>query len=104
MAYFVAKELHKRPLDILTTWNCEELLVAYGFYANVHARERYEMMSPKDRAQNKDADGRPAPLQWYDRWAVLFVTPEQMSELAKDTENRTNKDELSKAAEIFFGN
>lgn len=103
MAYFVAKELNMRPLDILTKWNCEELLVAYGYYANLHSNENYSMLSPKERAQHKDADGHPAPLTWLDRWAVLFVTPEQMEELASDTEDRTNQDELTRAASIFFG-
>ena len=103
MAYFVAKELNLRPLDILTKWNCEELLVAYGYYANIHSYENYAMYSPKDRAQHRDAEGRPAPITWLDRWAVLFVTPEQMKELAEDTKDRNNQDELSRAASIFFG-
>lgn len=102
MAYFVAKELNLRPLDILTKWNCEELLVAYGYYANIHAYENYSMMSPKDRAQHRDVEGRPAPITWLDRWAVLFVTPEQMKELSEDTKDRDNQDELSRAASIFF--
>lgn len=90
-------------MDILTGWTCEELLVAYGVYANAHSQENYNMLSKKERAQHKDADGKPAPLGWLDRWAVLFVTPEQMKELADDTNGRDNQDELSKAAEIFFG-
>lgn len=61
------------------------------------------MLSPKERAMHKDSNGRSAPITWLDRWAVLFVTPEQMQELASDTDNRTNKDELSKMAEVFFG-
>lgn len=102
MAYFVAKELNMRPYEILTGWTCEELLVSYGVYANSHAHERFAMMSPKERAMHKDENGRPAPLTWLDRWAVLFVTPEQMNELASDTVDRKNQDELSRAAEIFF--
>ena len=103
MAYFVAKELNLRPLSILTEWCCEELLVAYGFYANMHSYENYSMLTPKDRAQHKDVEGHPAPITWLDKWAVLFVTPEQMQELANDTKDRSNQDDLSRAASIFFG-
>lgn len=102
MAYFVAKELNIRPLEILNHWNCEELLVAYGHYANMHSNENFSMLSPKERAQHKDSNGKPAPLTWLDRWAVLFVSTEQMKELADDTVDRTNQDELTKAASIFF--
>lgn len=102
MAYFVGKELHIRPYTIMTEWTCEELLVAYGHYANQHAAENYAMISPKDRATHKDADGRPAPLTWLDRWAVLFVTPEQMEEMSKEVEGKNNPDDLQKAAQIFF--
>lgn len=103
MAYFVAKELHLRPLDILTTWNCEELLVAYGYYANQHAAENYASISPKERATHKDADGHPQPITWLDRWAVLFVTPEQMEEMNSDTKNvQKNQDEISEIASIFL--
>lgn len=102
MAYFVAKELHLRPMDILENWGCEELLVAYGTYANNHSQERFSMLSPKERATHKDEKGRPAPITWLDRWAVLFVTSEQLEKLNSDTKDRTNQDDLSKAAEIFF--
>ena len=102
MAYFVARELHLRPLEILTSWNCEELLVAYGYYANIHSNENYSMLSPKERSKHKDSEGRPAPMTWLDRWAVLFVTPDQMKEIAEDKRTE-NKDDIQKAAEIFFG-
>lgn len=102
MAYFVAKELHLRPMDILTGWSCEELLVAYGHYANAHSAERFMTMTPKERANHKDERGRPDPITWLDRWAVLFVTPEQLEKLNEDVENRTHKDGLSEAAAIFF--
>lgn len=102
MAYFVAKELNMRPYSVLTEWTCEELLVAYGHYANQHSNERYSMLSPKERRLHKDEDGKADPLSWLDRWSVLFVTPEQMSELAKDVDGREGQDELSRAAEIFF--
>lgn len=103
MAYYVAKELNIRPMDILTGWSCEELLVSYGYYANAHAQESFLMMSPKERATHKDANGRSAPITWLDRWAVLFVTPDQIEELNSDTEDRSGQDELSKMAEVFFG-
>lgn len=42
MAHYVAKELHIRPNEILDTWGCAELLVAYGEYANETAYENYK--------------------------------------------------------------
>lgn len=102
MAYFVAKELHLRPYEIMTEWTCEELLVAYGFYANVKSAQNFAMISPKDRATHKDENGRPAPIGWLDRWAVLFVTPDQMAELSEDIGHKKSEDDLQMAARMFF--
>lgn len=100
MAYFVAKELHMRPTDILNNWTCEELMVAYGEYANRHSNEYVEMTPKKEWAKHNP------PITWLDRWAVLFVDKQQMAELAKDQERdkQMAKDEadITEAAKILF--
>lgn len=100
MAYFVAKELHLRPTEILNNWCCEELLVAYGEYANVHSAEYVEMTPKKEWAKHKP------PITWLDRWAVLFVSPEQIKELTDDQkkDKKQAKDEIdiAEAAKILF--
>ena len=101
MAYFVAKELHIKPAEILTTWNCEELMVAYGYYANIHSNEYVEMTPKKEWAKHKP------PITWLDRWAVLFVDTWQMQDLAADN-NKAKEDEkkeadIAEAARIIFG-
>lgn len=101
MAYFVAKELHMKPADILTTWNCEELMVAYGYYANIHSNEYIETIPKKEWGKHKP------PITWLDRWAVLFVDAEQMQELARDEEqaekNKKKEADIEEAARIIFG-
>lgn len=101
MAYFVAKELHMKPTDILTKWNCEELMVAYGYYANIHSNEYVEMIPKKEWAKHKP------PITWLDRWAVLFVDKKQMKELVEDKENtaiQSKKEaEIDEVARIIFG-
>lgn len=42
MAHYVGKVLHIRPNEILDTWGCPELLVAYGQYANEVSQQNYE--------------------------------------------------------------
>lgn len=101
MAYFVAKELHMKPADILTTWNCEELMVAYGYYANIHSNEYVEMTPKKEWAKHKP------PITWLDRWAVLFVGQDELDEIAKDEKkyaDRSKKEaDIEEAARIIFG-
>lgn len=101
MAYFVAKELHMKPSEILTTWNCEELMVAYGYYANIHSNEYVEMTPKKEWAKHKP------PITWLDRWAVLFVDANQMRELAEDNANseadQKKEADIAEAARIIFG-
>lgn len=95
MAYLVAKELSLRPLEILTTWSCEELLVAYGVYANAHSKEAYDMKSKADRRKEK--------LTWLDRWAVPFFTQGQMSDFGEVIEEENKEaEELTKIAETLF--
>lgn len=101
MAYFVAKELHMKPSDILTTWNCEELMVAYGYYANIHSNEYVEMTPKKEWAKHKP------PITWLDRWAVLFVGQDELDEIAKDNEQSSEQSkkeaDIEEAARIIFG-
>ena len=78
MVHFVAKELGMRPYTILTEWTIEELLVAYGEYANIHAKESYDMMSPKERAKKH--------IQPLDRYAVLFIPLETALEMQNNPE------------------
>lgn len=101
MAYFVAKELHMKPADILTTWNCEELMVAYGYYANIHSNEYVEMTPKKEWAKHKP------PITWLDRWAVLFVGQDELDEIAKDEKKYADQSkkeaDIEEAARIIFG-
>ena len=99
MAYFVAKELHLRPLDILSDWSCEELLVAYGYYADQKSAEYVETVPKKEWAKKH--------ITWLDRWAVLFITQDQADELTKDEEEAENSikasESLANASQILFG-
>ena len=101
MAYFVAKELHMKPSDILTEWTCEELMVAYGYYANIHSNEYVETVPKKEWGKHKP------PITWLDRWAVLFVDSAQMAELQRNSSNTaqdTAKETgIEEAARIIFG-
>lgn len=90
-----------KPSEILTTWNCEELMVAYGYYANIHSNEYVEMTPKKEWAKHKP------PITWLDRWAVLFVDTNQMRELAEDNANseeaQKKEADIAEAARIIFG-
>lgn len=98
MAHFVAKELGIRPYQILTEWTVEELMVAYGEYANIHARESYEMMSPKERAKK-----RVLPT---DRWAVKFISLEDALNMQKngldESTRRQNEIDLQEMADMLL--
>lgn len=50
MAHYVGKVLHIRPNEILDTWGCPELVVAYGEYANEVSQENYEEWRHMDAA------------------------------------------------------
>ncbi len=99
MAYFVAKELHLRPLEILTTWSCEELLVAYGNYANSKTSSFIDATPKKEWAKQH--------ITWLDRWAVLFITQDQAEELTRDeavaSKSLVDADSLKAAGQILFG-
>lgn len=99
MAYFVAKVLHLRPMEILTEWTCEELLVAYGFYADQKSAEYVETVPKKEWAKKG--------ITWLDRWAVLFITQDQAEELTKDIDELPQRlkasESMENAAQILFG-
>ena len=97
MAYFVARELHIRPYEILTTRTCEELCVAYGEYANIHSNEAYESRMSMFRKNEKPK--RPTPDE---RWAVIFVTREELAQMHKEAKERENKPNLADLASNFF--
>ena len=97
MAYFVARELHIRPYEILTTWTCEELAVAYGEYANIHSNEAYETRMSFFRKNEKPK--RPAPEE---RWAVIFVTREELAEMHRAAEEKPDRPNLADLAANFF--
>lgn len=107
MAYAVAKELGLRPRSVML-WDPEELVVAFGVYANQHAAEAFEMSS----AQFKKNKQKPKPPTWLDRWAVLFMTEDQVEKMMEEQEeaernrNKTMTDEetMRNAANILFGN
>lgn len=90
-----------KPAEILTTWNCEELMVSYGYYANIHSNEYVEMIPKKEWGKHKP------PITWLDRWAVLFVDSQQMQELAEgaaqSSENKKQEADIEEAARIIFG-
>lgn len=92
MAYFVAKQVGVRPMEVLVNWTCEELLVAYGMYANSESKQGYDMLNPKERAQKK--------LTWLDRWAMPFFKEEDMTVSAEDS---AQIEEMNKIAQTIFG-
>lgn len=61
MAYYVAKVLHMRPLDILNNWTSPELIVAYGHYANQVTSENYENWKNLD---TKTRSKHPKPSEY----------------------------------------
>lgn len=97
MAYFVARELHIRPYEILTTWTCEELCVAYGEYANIHSNEAYEARMSLFRKNEKPK--KPSPDE---KWAVIFVTREELAEMHKKAEEQAKRPNLADLASNFF--
>lgn len=97
MAYFVAKELHLRPREVLENWTCEELLVAYAHYANQKTQESFEMLDKKERAKKKMTE--------LDRWAMPFITELQVQQLTSpEPKQETSPDEMAKVADLIFGN
>lgn len=96
MAYFVARELHIRPYEILTKWTCEELCVAYGEYANIHSNEAYETRMASFR---KDKPRRPSPDE---KWAVIFVTREELARMHETAKEKDDRPNLADLAQNFF--
>lgn len=95
MAYSVAKELSLRPMTILTEWSCEELLVAYGVYANQHSKEGFDAMSKVERRKKN--------LNYLDRWAVPFLSRNQLESFSETVEDESEQaEEMAKIAEALF--
>lgn len=67
MAYRVAKVLHIRPNEILSTWCAPELIVAYGQFENERTYKNYKEWESLDKKMKKSVE-RPQ------QWAVKFVT------------------------------
>lgn len=83
-------------MEILTTWTCEELLVAYGIYANQNSSSYYDMLSKKERYTKG--------MTPNDRWAMPFVTMDQLSEMNQQTANDKERlDDAKAIAEAIFG-
>lgn len=84
-----------RPLEILTTWSCEELLVAYGTYANAHSKENYDMMTQAERRKKK--------LSYFDRWAMPFFLRGDVEKLAEAvSQENAQAQEMGRIAEALF--
>lgn len=83
-------------MEILTEWTCEELLVAYGIYANQNSSSYYDMLSKKERYTKG--------MTQNDRWAMPFVTMEQLSEMNQQTaDDKERLDDAKAIAEAIFG-
>lgn len=95
MAYFVAKELGMRPLEILNNWSCEELLVAFGVYGNQMSAKAYEM-TPKQERRKKH-------MTELDRYIMPFFTETDVARLYEEPKQKNEPDEMEKIANIIFG-
>lgn len=69
MAHYVGKTLHIRPSEILDTWGCAELIVAYGEYANEVSQESYEIWKAGDKKGKRP-----------DKFHVEFFTLEDLQD------------------------
>lgn len=95
MAYFVAKELGMRPIEILNDWSCEELLVAFGVYGNQMSAKAYEM-TPKQERRKKQ-------MTELDRYVMPFFTETDLAKLYAEPVRKTEPDDMEKIANIIFG-
>lgn len=86
-----------KPSAILTKWNCEELMVAYGVYIDQKSNEYVESIPEREWAKHK-----PEPISWLDRWAVLFIGRDQMAELANDQKKTLDQMDVIEAAQTLF--
>ena len=88
-----------RPYDILNNWTVEEVMVSYGEYANIHARENYQMIPPKERIKKRMTE--------YDKWAVMFVSLNDALKLSKESpeeieRKRQNEIDLQEMANMLM--
>ena len=94
MGYSVAKELHLRPLEVLSEWTCEELLVAFGVYMNQKSQANFEMMNAQERRKKR--------IDEMERWVIPFITYEQLEE-AENREEDTSLDDMEAIGKALFG-
>lgn len=73
MAHFVGEKLHIRPNEILDEWCTQELIVAYGYYANEVSRQNYEQWKTAD-AKTRGKIERP------EEYAVKFYGIEDLED------------------------
>lgn len=73
-------------------------MVSYGYYANRRSAEYVESIPEKEWAKHK-----PDPITWLDRWAVLFVSSDQMDEMNKDEEKNLEEQDFLEAASMLLG-
>lgn len=101
MSYTVAKTLHFRPLEILTQWSCEEVLISFGVYMN-------ELMSAK-HSEFESLDSQiKSKIPKSDRpseYAMKFVTFEQLEALNKPlSDEEIEAEKLEEAKMLAFMN
>lgn len=72
-------------------------MVAYGHYINAKSAEYVESIPQKEWPTHK-----PEPITWLDRWAVLFVSPEQADELSKDEVTAVDENDFIQAAKMLL--
>lgn len=87
MSYLVGSELNIDPYYIYTNWSCSHLLVVWGYFANNHARESYELWK-----SNKSENRGRKPKQY----AAMFITPSHV-ESSQDDEMDSEAFELLKS-------
>lgn len=73
MAHYVGKVLHIRPNEILDTWSCSELIVAYGEYANEVSMQNYEEWKHMD-VKSRSSIEKP------EKYIVKFLSDDRLEE------------------------
>lgn len=68
MAYYVAKKIHLRPIEILQQWGVCELIVAFGVYKNEEQLKNFHEVQEYNKTAKKKVK--------IDRYAVKFMKRE----------------------------
>lgn len=77
MAHYVGKILKIRPNEILDHWGVPELVVAFGYYANLQSDKTWNEINEANKNSKKK-------IPQIDRYAVHFM---QKTDLAKESED-----------------